>query len=131
MSPAKSKIRLDPKIRLPGAKMEVIEYFSCKLNQNSSKPAIYPFLSSGLRSEPRSWRAVWCGGVSHPWPILPPWLGATDSPWTILGVDRCDEIAGNDPGTLVDQLVEGVLSVCPGLAPDDRTGGVVDLQIEV
>ena len=130
MSPAKSKIRLDPKIRLPGAKMEVIEYFSCKLNQNSSKPAIYPFLSSGLRSEPRSWRAVWCGGVSHPWPILPPWLGATNSPWTILGVDRCDEIAGNDPGTLVDQLVEGVLSVCPGLAPDDRSSGVVDLRVK-
>ena len=89
---------------------------------------IYPFLSSGLRSEPRSWRAVWCGGVSHPWPILPPWLGATNSPWTILGVDRCDEVAGNDPGALVDQLVEGVLSVCPGLAPHDRTGGVVDLR---
>ena len=118
-----------PQDKTTRGQREVIKYFSSILNQNSSKPAIYLFLSSGLRSEPRSWRAVWCGGVSHPWPILPPWLGETNSPWTILGVDRCDEVAGNDPGALVDQLVEGVLSVCPGLAPDDRTGGVVDLQI--
>ena len=56
-------------------------------------------------------------------------VGETNSPRTILGVDRCDEVAGNDPGALVDQLVEGVLSVSPGLAPHDRSSGVVDLQI--
>lgn len=31
-----------------------------------------------------------------------------------------------DSGTLMDELVEGVLSVGPGLAPDDWSGVVVD-----
>ena len=50
---------------------------------------------------------------------------------SVVRLDRCNKVARDEPGPLVYQLVEGVLSVCPGLAPDDRTGGVVDLQIEV
>ena len=34
--------------------------------------------------------------------------------------------AGHDLGALVDQLVEGVLAVGAGLAPDDRAGAVLD-----
>ena len=35
------------------------------------------------------------------------------------------EIAGDQLGALVDQLVEGMLPVGAGLAPDHRAGGVV------
>ena len=35
---------------------------------------------------------------------------------------RCQEIAGDPLGPLVDQLIEGVLAVGTRLAPDDRTG---------
>ncbi|MNL88365.1 hypothetical protein D3C87_2180250 [compost metagenome] len=36
------------------------------------------------------------------------------------------EFGGNDARALVDQLVEGVLAVGAGLAPDDRTGIALD-----
>ena len=36
-----------------------------------------------------------------------------------------DEVAGDDLGALVDELVEGVLAVRAGLAPDDRAGLVI------
>ena len=41
-----------------------------------------------------------------------------------LGGDR--KSAGHDLGALVQQLVEGVLAVGAGLAPDDRAGAVLD-----
>jgi hypothetical protein len=44
----------------------------------------------------------------------------------VVALGRGDEVAGNEPGALVDQLVERVLSVGPGLAPDNRASGVVD-----
>lgn len=37
----------------------------------------------------------------------------------VLCVGRCNEIGGNDLGTLMDELVEGVLAVCARRAPDD------------
>src|SRR5262245_15472128 len=37
-----------------------------------------------------------------------------------------DEVAGNEPGTLMDQLVERVLAVGAGLTPKDRTGLIVN-----
>ena len=40
--------------------------------------------------------------------------------------DEGDEVAGDQPRALVDQLVEGVLAVGAGLAPVDRAGVVVD-----
>lgn len=38
----------------------------------------------------------------------------------IVGVGRCSEICGNYFCALVDELVEGMLSVCPRSTPDDR-----------
>ena len=29
--------------------------------------------------------------------------GARESPWAVVGVDRSDEVTGNDPGALVDR----------------------------
>src|SRR6266850_1775935 len=40
---------------------------------------------------------------------------------------KCDEIAGNEFRPLVYQLIEGVLSVSPGLAPIDRPRLAFDL----
>ena len=37
---------------------------------------------------------------------------------------ECDEVAGNEPGTLMDQLVKGVLAVCSRFAPVNRTSRV-------
>ena len=37
--------------------------------------------------------------------------------WLIL---RHEKITGNDRGPLMDQLVKGVLPICPRLTPDDR-----------
>src|SRR2546426_3252974 len=39
----------------------------------------------------------------------------------IQGLCKCDEVAGNEFRSLVYQLIEGVLSVSPGLAPIDRS----------
>ena len=39
---------------------------------------------------------------------------------------EADQVARNEPRALVDELVEGVLAVRAGLAPDDRAGVVVD-----
>ena len=39
---------------------------------------------------------------------------------------EADQVEGDEPGTLMDQLVEAVLAVRPGLAPVNRTGVVVD-----
>src|SRR5262249_14628834 len=36
-----------------------------------------------------------------------------------------DEVAGNEPGALMDQLIERVLAIGSGLAPVDRTGLMV------
>ncbi len=44
----------------------------------------------------------------------------------ILGFDRGEEIAGDEFRALVDQLIEGVLAVGAGLAPDDGAGGIID-----
>ena len=41
-------------------------------------------------------------------------------------VSECQEVRGNQAGTLVDQLVESVLAVGAGLAPEHFTGCVVD-----
>jgi hypothetical protein len=46
----------------------------------------------------------------------------------VEGLGRGYEIGGDDSGPLVDQLVEGVLAVGPGLAPHDGAGGVVHLE---
>ena len=37
-------------------------------------------------------------------------------------LDEGDEVTGNEPGSLMDQLVEGVLAVGPRLAPVDGAG---------
>src|SRR5258708_40210345 len=45
------------------------------------------------------------------------------------GIERlaeANEVAGDQPGALVNELVEGVLAVGAGLTPDDRAGLVVD-----
>ena len=44
----------------------------------------------------------------------------------VLALGGGQEVAGDQLGALVDQLVEGVLAVGAGLAPDDRAGLVVD-----
>ena len=44
----------------------------------------------------------------------------------VVGLHEADEVAGDQPRALVDQLVEGVLAVGPRLAPEDRPGVVVD-----
>ena len=43
----------------------------------------------------------------------------------VQGLGEGDEVAGDEPRALVDQLVEGVLAVGAGLAPVDRPGVVV------
>ena len=48
-------------------------------------------------------------------------------PEVVVGLGRSNEVAGHEAGSLVDELVEGVLPVGAGLAPDNRPGGVVDL----
>ena len=40
--------------------------------------------------------------------------------------EEADEVAGNDLGALVNQLVEGMLAVGAGFAPEDRSGLVGD-----
>jgi hypothetical protein len=44
----------------------------------------------------------------------------------VEGLDRCQEITGDELGALVDKLVECVLAVCSGLSPNDRSGFVRD-----
>ena len=39
-----------------------------------------------------------------------------------------DEVAGDEPRALMDQLIEGMLAVGARLAPVDRAGVVVDLR---
>lgn len=41
-------------------------------------------------------------------------------------LDRGEEVAGDELGALVDELVEGVLSVGSSLSPDDRARLIVD-----
>ncbi len=43
-------------------------------------------------------------------------------------LDKGDEVTGDEPGALMDQLVEGVLAVGARLAPVDGAGLVVDLR---
>ena len=43
-----------------------------------------------------------------------------------VGVDEADEVARNEPGALVDELVEGVLAVGARLSPHDRPGHARD-----
>ncbi len=45
----------------------------------------------------------------------------------VVRVDRRDEVCRDELGALVDQLVEGVLSVRAGFTPNDGAGGIVDL----
>lgn len=49
----------------------------------------------------------------------------------IVGLRGSDKICGDDAGALVDELVEGVLAVGTGLAPNDRSGAVVHLEDEL
>src|SRR6516162_9910609 len=44
----------------------------------------------------------------------------------VEGLREGDEIAGYEPGSLMDQLVEGMLAVGSRLTPVDRSGVVVD-----
>lgn len=43
----------------------------------------------------------------------------------VVRLCRRDEVARDQTGALMDQLVEGVLAVCARLAPHDRTSAVV------
>jgi len=43
----------------------------------------------------------------------------------ILGLHPCQKVTGDKLGTLVDELIEGVLPICAGLPPDDGSGGVL------
>src|SRR5512141_327368 len=43
----------------------------------------------------------------------------------IMADGRSDEIAGDQPGSLVDQLIECMLTVSAGFTPDDGAGLVV------
>src|SRR5512146_1642465 len=43
----------------------------------------------------------------------------------IMRLDRRQEVRGHKFGSLMDQLIEGVLSIGSWFAPDDRSGGVV------
>ena len=43
----------------------------------------------------------------------------------ILRFDGREEVGGDEAGALVDELIEGVLAVGAGLAPDDGAGGVI------
>ena len=57
-------------------------------------------------------------------------VGQEDVVVPAQGVERLgegDEVTGNEPGALMDQLVEGVLAVGPRLAPVDGAGLVGDL----
>ncbi len=45
----------------------------------------------------------------------------------VVAPHEADEVAGDQPRPLVDQLVEGVLAVGSRLAPEDRPGVVVDM----
>ena len=42
--------------------------------------------------------------------------------------DEGDEVAGDQPRALMDELIERVLAVRAGLAPIDRAGRIVDLR---
>ena len=44
----------------------------------------------------------------------------------IVGFDGGNEVARNELGTLMDQLIEGVLAVGAWLTPDDGAGRDVD-----
>ena len=43
----------------------------------------------------------------------------------VQGLGEGDEVAGDEPRALMDQLIEGVLAVRSGLAPVDRSGVIV------
>src|SRR5690606_31442602 len=43
----------------------------------------------------------------------------------VVRLCRCDEVARNQLGTLMDKLIKGMLSVGAGLAPDDGPGLVI------
>src|SRR5680860_616921 len=47
-------------------------------------------------------------------------------PIRVQGTREADEVAGNQPGPLVNQLIIGVLTVGPGLAPDDWSGLIIN-----
>ncbi len=71
--------------------------------------AVRPFISaSDWARQLASSRSWWCSSAGS-WPV---------------GADQ--ELAAGRRGALVDQLVEGVLAVGAGLAPDDRAGGAGD-----
>ena len=44
----------------------------------------------------------------------------------VVGLDGRNEVTGDEPGALVDELVEGRLAVRAWLAPNDWPGGVVN-----
>lgn len=44
----------------------------------------------------------------------------------VVGLDGRNEVTGDEPGALVDELVEGMLAVRAWLAPNDWPGGVVN-----
>ena len=43
----------------------------------------------------------------------------------VEGFEEADEVAGNEPRSLVDELVEGVLAIGAGFAPVDGASGLV------
>ena len=46
-------------------------------------------------------------------------------PQRVMGLRGRQEVTRDKLGALMDELVEGVLTVGSGLAPDDRSGGVI------
>ncbi len=44
----------------------------------------------------------------------------------VVGLDGEDEVGGDELGTLVEELVEGVLSIGGGFSKEDRASGVLD-----
>src|SRR3569623_540128 len=50
------------------------------------------------------------------------------APERIEGLREADEVTGNKPRALVDELIERVLPIGAGLAPVDRAGFAVDVR---
>ncbi len=44
----------------------------------------------------------------------------------VMAVGRCNKIAGYQYGSLVDQLIKGMLAIGAWFAPDNRTGIVAN-----
>ncbi len=49
-------------------------------------------------------------------------------PQRIQGFNKSDEVSGDQPGSLVNQLVKRMLPVCSWFSPIDRPSRIVDLS---